>query len=265
VKSTEGQAFADAAVASNEFSGNEVIEKFNDGVNRKVKDYGYKPITGLNETGLGDIQLVAKYLIDQTDSDSYAAKGSITLPTGRSSDPDKIIDASFGDKQFKIGTGLVWDKRLFDEFKLTQAGGYTVALPSSIEKRVPSEQGSSLTKDKENVGRGFQNQFSLSTGASYGLSDLGLNFGTAWSFQYQTGITYSGSKYAAVRYDWLSEQSPDQLLHSVIGSIGFSTVEWYRRKKFVYPFEVKIVYSHPVIGRNTGTNDVIAGELVAFF
>ena len=46
---------------------------------------------------------------------------------------------------------------------------------------------------------------------------------------------------------------------------GFSTVEWFKNKQFVYPFQANLVYTHPLKGRNASTADVFAGELVLFF
>ena len=46
---------------------------------------------------------------------------------------------------------------------------------------------------------------------------------------------------------------------------GFSTVEWFKQKKFFYPFQANVAYSRALAGRNVTSNDVVAAELVLFF
>jgi hypothetical protein len=46
---------------------------------------------------------------------------------------------------------------------------------------------------------------------------------------------------------------------------GFSTVEFYKQKKFFLPFQANISYSAPIAGRQSTTNPMLAAELVMFF
>ena len=80
-----------------------------------------------------------------------------------------------------------------------------------------------------------------------------------------TKPSYAVGVYSPERYGYLEDLTPVEALHSTTLMAGFSTVEWYQAKKFVYPFQANFVFSHPFLGRNVTTNDVFSGELVLFF
>jgi hypothetical protein len=46
---------------------------------------------------------------------------------------------------------------------------------------------------------------------------------------------------------------------------NFSTVEWFKAKQFLLPFQANLTWSLPLEGRNVTNNSVFSGELVMFF
>jgi hypothetical protein len=58
---------------------------------------------------------------------------------------------------------------------------------------------------------------------------------------------------------------PLQALHAATFAANFSTVEWFKSKRFVLPFQANLVWSLPLEGRNVTNNSTVAGELVLFF
>jgi hypothetical protein len=105
----------------------------------------------------------------------------------------------------------------------------------------------------------------MGTSISHVFPSLGIVTAAGYNFQYMTGQTFSRGALLAERYVFLEDQTPAESLHSATLMAGFSTVEWYQSKKFVYPFQANFVYSHPFMGKNVTTNDVVSGELVMFF
>lgn len=266
-KTAQGQAFVNKAASKSEWSGNEAMEKINDGVQRKLVENGYEPLKNQSGTHLGDIQLVSKYRLSQLSDDqqSWLVKGTLVAPTGHVASPDRIADVSSGDGQWDVGATLVYDRKLLEDLKINAFAGYLAQLPDSTVKRIPEKQDSSLTPDKEQVSRDLGDQVSLGSSLTYEHPGTGLSVSPGYSLQYMSGAKFDGKRFAPVRYQWLSEQTPSQTLHSFVISAGFSTVNFYRKKQFVYPFEVKLIYSKPFAGRNAGSDSLYAGELVMFF
>jgi hypothetical protein len=54
-------------------------------------------------------------------------------------------------------------------------------------------------------------------------------------------------------------------MHSLLVSAAFSTIDWYKHKKFFYPMQLGVSYTHPFAGRNVSSNDLIAAEAIVFF
>jgi hypothetical protein len=144
---------------------------------------------------------------------------------------------------------------------------YTAQLPAYIERRLPVKFNDSLSDDKETLWRDLGDQITLGTGLQYRFPAIGVTVGGGYSFQYLTKTTYENGVLdpTGYRYRLLENEYPYQALHSMTATAGFSTVEWFRDKKFFYPFQANLAYSRPINGRNVTTNEVIAAELVLFF
>jgi hypothetical protein len=74
-----------------------------------------------------------------------------------------------------------------------------------------------------------------------------------------------GKAFSAESYGYLENLTPVQALHSATLVAGFSTVDWFKEKKFFYPFQATLGYSQPVAGRNVTRNGLTTAELVLFF
>ncbi|MEK7689580.1 MAG: hypothetical protein AAB425_01015, partial [Bdellovibrionota bacterium] len=105
----------------------------------------------------------------------------------------------------------------------------------------------------------------VGTGLSYEFERLGWSLGTGYAYQFMTRTTYSGTLFAENRYRLLENEAPLQSVHAAVFQTGFSTVGFFKAKKFPLPLQINASFSKPFLGRNVTKNDVIAGELVMFF
>jgi hypothetical protein len=139
-------------------------------------------------------------------------------------------------------------------------------LPHHIVKRIPTSVDDVLSADKEDMFEYTRNQFALGTGIDHLFPSTGIMVGGGYSFQFLTRADYEpGTTYGADRYYLLGDQQPLEAIHSLLLSAGFSTIDWYQRKKFFYPMQVNVSYAHPIAGRNVASGDLVAGELILFF
>lgn len=139
-------------------------------------------------------------------------------------------------------------------------------LPHSMDRRIPKTAEDSLSRDKETLTRNLGANVSAGTSVNFTVPSAGLITAAGYQVNYLTPTRYSGGQqFGMDRYSYLEGLTPSQTLHSATLMAGFSSVEWYQAKKFVYPFQANLVYSHPLAGRNVSTTDVMSGELVLFF
>ena len=211
------------------------------------------------------MQLMSKFQWWGGNSSGLASKVVLTLPTGAAPNPDRALDIYFGDGRYKLGSVLVYDRSLGRGFKLSVFGGYTVLLPHRTTKRVPLSPQDSLSADKMEMTRGWGHSASTGESLEVEIPSTGLTLSAGYNLQYQRAGDHQASALHS-RVALIDQQlEPEQLLGSVVTAVNFSTVSWYRQKRFPMPFQTQVVYSHPVRGRNVPTGDVVAGEMVLFF
>ena len=265
IKSPDGQAFTNKICNLSVDQCNAAAKKLNNPINQKLSDLGYAPIQSTTISSIGDIQVVGKYLLHKDDENMLTLKSTLVLPTGIAPNANLALDIPTGDGRFQLGEALVYGRELGSDFRLNAVSGIMALLPNEMQKRIPTAYGDPLSKDQELLTRNLGASFALGTSVNHTFPSIGLVTAAGYNFQFMTKPSYSVGTYSPERYTYLEDLTPVQALHSATLMAGFSTVEWYKAKKFVYPFQANIVLSHPILGRNVTTNDVYSGELVLFF
>ena len=143
--------------------------------------------------------------------------------------------------------------------------GYTLQLPRNYVKRLPTSATDSLSADKEEVSSGARHGVQAGTAVDHLFPTLGLTLGAGYNFQYLSRSSYNRGAFEEFRYRLLEDLNPELTLHSVLATAGFSTVHWFREKKFPVPFQLNLNFMHAVAGRGTNASDLLAGEVVLFF
>jgi hypothetical protein len=267
VASGDGLRFINAAADSSPALGNEAQNKLNNSVDEKLKWAGMEPVAPFQVRGVGDVQVVSKFLLHDGSSTSFALKETLILPTGSvQANPDRAIDIPTTDDRLGVGSQAIYNQELFWNMTLVGTAGYTAYLPHRIVKRLPDAADDPISRDKEDLQENFRHLVATTAGIEKRFERLGLAVSGGYAGQYQSKVSYEPGLLAqGKRLEWLRNLQPSQTLHSFLATAGFSTVSWYRNKKFFYPFEVKLAYSRPFAGRNATTNELVAAELVLFF
>ncbi len=107
-----------------------------DAVQRAVTEgLQYKPIQNWQDSGVGDLLLVAQARLWRSEKAQLAAQPMITLPTGKTDDPDNLVDFGLGDGQSDVGGSLLLDYELSPDAMLHIKAGYTAQLAARKEMR----------------------------------------------------------------------------------------------------------------------------------
>jgi hypothetical protein len=285
VASPEARDFLNEVEKSGPDKANEAVEKMNNAVNDKLARLGYEPIASKSFTAISDVRWVNKFrVLDATTgafSHTLSLKAETTIPTGQSQSPDDLLSIPVGDGQWDIGAGVAFDEAWAirsdmsrDDFsglsfnadlRFNVFAGYVAQLPAYADVRIPNSAADPLSADKERVWRDFGD--TIQTGASLTLDILGTGFtlGAGYMYQYMPKTTVSNGSFESARYRLLEDQYPERDLHSGILMAGFSTLDYFRAKKFPVPFQANVTYSAPLAGRNATTNSMFQAELVMFF
>jgi hypothetical protein len=278
-KNNDGVKFVNALDAASPSAADTARKTFNDlggAVNKKLVSLGYQPIPPEQSIkGLGDVRLVSKYHVIKNDLNSLSVAGDVTLPTGIKPNADKALDLPTGDGQWDLGSKIAFDRQLVEsdswiyqkgmKSKVNIFSGYTVQVGDQIEKRIPVAEGESLSPDKEVLSRKLGDIAAIGSSMQLTVMPIATSFGFGYSYQYQFGTKYSGDLYESSRYRLMEKVESVKDAHSIIGSIEFSTIDWYKQKKFMVPISALLSVGRPVLGRNINKASIYSMELVMFF
>lgn len=241
-----------------------VQEKFNNAVARKIKEKGYDQLEDRKKTELGDIQVISKYNFYDQNSTRVTLSNSLTLPTGKRADIDKLIDIGSGDEQFDIGTGITIDKDFDDKLTLSASANIIIQIEHQTKERIYEKDDSSITSQIDsNTKRDLGDIFQAAVGGKYRLSQT-LTIQTAYSYQIKGEDKFSGNKYDYSNYNYLSKDTEQEMQAIQLG-LTFDTLALYRKKEFMAPMEMGLGYTKPIVGRNVLTDGLVTANLSLYF
>ncbi|MBT7609254.1 MAG: hypothetical protein HN576_05830 [Bacteriovoracaceae bacterium] len=259
------QGIANQLIAEGkQFKAEDVQSKSLNAIANKVAKYGYTPMSSEEKDMLGDIRLVNKIQISKKRSHAFAITAGITLPTGEEASIDKVVDPAAGDGQTDYEVGAIADIYMTSKMTVSARASYTLQSGDNTAKRIPEVSDSSLTPDIDpEVSRKLGNMFYSSFGLNY-QTDIGLVIKSQYSFQYKGEDVYTGSKFAAERYGWMSKDT-EQKLHAVQLAVGYSTIPAFKRKEFAVPMELNLTLGAPLSGQNVTKDSSVVAEMAIFF
>ncbi len=262
--SEEAQKVAAVLNGAQPGAGTSLLTQLDQAVTSQTQAYGYKPIENQSYSAIGDAKVYSKIRLLQTEKDRVTFRPAWVLPTGRQSDPDRLVDVATGDGQFDLESTLFWDHRFNRILSSTLYGRYTVQFSDDVDRRIPTSPGSLLSPDKERVSRDLGDQVAM--GFALTVQPLkGFSIGAGYDFQHMNATSYSGARFAPERYTYLSDLYPAQSLHTLVVSAGYSTASLYRDGLFAVPLEINFNYSQTLTGKNIYAGNVFSGELAVFF
>tara|TARA_B100001248_G_scaffold262716_1_gene261417 strand:+ start:12235 stop:13476 length:1242 start_codon:yes stop_codon:yes gene_type:complete len=235
-----------------------------------LSDYNYKPLESEDFTAVGDIYFVVKRQVYEDKQHSLLWKNYLVAPTGIAPDADKVVDIPTGDGQWDYQTGLVYQyddplARIGMPMTYSLNFMYNYQFADTIEKRIPEEAGSPLSREKETLDRKLGDEVWLSAGIEAGDSSDGSLFGFSYDYQYAFPVSYSGSAYESFRYRWLEELEGEAQLTSATFKYQYSTIGAFRRKKFDLPAKFMLSYAMPIDGKNTNKTEIYYGQITLYF
>jgi len=241
----------------------ELQEKTNNAVNNKALEYEYEGLKSEEKTSIGDIHLISKIHLGETKKLSWSLKQSITLPTGKEADINKLVSLPTGDGQWDVATGFILDYKALPSLTFNMYSGINFQLPHTSERRVPLEYDSKISFQKENLDIDLGDQFIAQLSAKY-MSNIGFSFLAGYTFQYKDQDRFDGKKYQNYRYGWMSNNT-EQKMHSLQAGISYSTLSLFKQKKFPVPVEANVFYTNVFKGKNVLNENMLTLEASVFF
>ncbi|RJQ44422.1 MAG: hypothetical protein C4538_10330 [Nitrospiraceae bacterium] len=227
-----------------------------------ITGFGYKRVETWSDSGVGDIEVLAKYKFYDKDDWRFAATGGVRLPTGEVADPDSLVALPMGDGQTDIIVRLFADYNGIKNLFLNTTLRYDIQLPDSEEKRVPQDINLPLTDRKETVDRDLGDIFEAEVFGDYSITKE-ISVGAKYVYTAKMRDKVDGSGNAM--YSSLEEET-DLTSHMYIITLGYSTIQKYLDKKFPVPFTASLAYRNRFAGTNNTTkSEYVSANISVFF
>lgn len=215
--------------------------------NKFIVAQGYKSLKNVDETFVGDVQIISAYQIPKSGPWTHAAQVFLTLPTGPKADPDDLTDIeSFG--RWGLRGAWITDYALSRRLSALGIASYQVVAPQSSEKRVPLDGQDPLpnASQKMRLNEDIGDSWSLAAAASLRASAAFTHM-FAYSYERKFSDSYSGAPNG--RGSFL-ESHTSREAHLAKYEITYSSVAAYKAQKAMIPGTISYQLSQVVSGVN---------------
>lgn len=227
---------------------------------------GYQTPSDFSWTGLGDIELGAKYQFFNNKKYRATSLFGFRMPTTtHQKDFTNILDSNSGDKQWDLAFELVNEYVLTKSFSVGAGTRYTIQLPNS-QKAALLRNGESglpnLTRDDtiQDVRRNLGDQLEMEVSASYAYDRFIL------SGAYENSRKFTDRYSVPLGYQYKNlESETNTLQHRYAVGLKYTTVKAYVAKKFPIPLEVKLTYNDIFAGKNITRAAYTRLDMILFF
>jgi hypothetical protein len=241
-----------------------IQSKLNDVIATELANNGYKPLEDLEETHIGDLTFISKYLAAKDLSYSWAILNTLTLPTAHFRDTNRLADPTPGDGQVDFGISSVLEIPITSQLRFINQTSYTIQFSDVRETRIPISEIERLSDDIDyGANRNLGDIMTTSFAALYAPWDF-VSFGGSYTFGYKERDRWTGVNASADRYFALGVET-EQFMQALFGQVSLSTVSAYRRKSFFLPMLATLGMGQVVNGRNVRNDPLWSLNMTLFF
>jgi len=210
--------------------------------------FSFDPLKSWKDSGLSDIEVGMRYKYFNDDLWRLAFTGGVRLPTGKTDDPDNLIDTEFGSGAtallFRFHQDYVGVENLLINLTLK----YDWVLPDRETVRVLNSPDQPLAPvaNKETVDRNLGDTFAIELYGDWSVSDT-WSLSALYTRAMRQKDQIDGK--LGLSYDSLEDQT-DADHQSFEAGATYSTVSRYMDKKASVPLEVGLTYESVFAGNN---------------
>ena len=228
-------------------------------------EYGFDPVEDWSKSGFSDIEIGGRYQYYRSENWQLAFTGSVLPPTGRTDDPDSLVDYPFGAGAWGLSFYLNNDFTALQKYGLSFTGTfrYVYYFPTRETVRVPNDVDQPIVglENKEKVDLRVGSDWRIDLEGRY-LIGKGLSVFLFYRYLQKFEDSVSGDR--GLAYEELEKQSDQKEQQFRVG-LNYSTIPLYMKKEFPVPFEAKLYYRNRFAGENVLNSQYIGLDLTVFF
>jgi hypothetical protein len=224
-------------------------------------EFGYKPLENWSHNGLSDIEFGGRYQYFKSDNWRLAFLGALRAPTGRTDDPDNLVDFPFGLGSWAVLLHANNDFIGWKNFMLNGTFVYEYYLSHKEQMRIPDDADQIATGNKEKV--------DITPGDIVKFEFEGrYNVTPSWMlslfYRYTRGFEWDIDGDEGFDYDQ-AEEDTDFMSQQYRVGITYSTFPLYQAKKFALPLTARLYFRDRFAGENITKSRYVGLDVAVFF
>lgn len=200
-----------------------------------------------SSTGVGDVEIGAKYNYYNALPLKTTFKLGTRLPTGNEKDENVLVNAGFGDGQWDIGAYHYVDYQPLSNLYFTLETGYIAQLPNSGNYRIPLSADLPIGMAPTSLQRKLGDYWEAGLEGNLTLQKY-WTISPKYRFKQKFSDSFSGGP-AGVDLSLL-ENNTDELLHEGLIQLEYSNLPAVRAGQSRIPYGVTAFYRQPFAGKN---------------
>lgn len=233
-----------------------------------LENNGYKRFGSSETTGLGDVNLGARYNYLKTPKERWinSAQLSVSAPTGKTHPADAITEIDNGAGTWTATLAHVINYQPGGNrspWMLSHGAHYTYQLPGRKIMRVRDDETDFLpdASTEENVRTSYGQKFWTNVGVQYSLNNV-VFLKTNYEWYWKGRDDFSGSR--AKDYTYLGDETALYLETWNLGA-SISMIDGFANHQFPLPMDFSLDYYHPFRGRNAPIASYFVLEVAMYF
>jgi hypothetical protein len=224
-------------------------------------EYGYDRLENWSHNGLSDIEFGGRYQYYKSDNWRLSFLGALRAPTGRTDDPDNLVDFPFGLGSWAILFHANNDFIGWKNFMLNGTFVYEYYLSHREQLRIPDDADQILTPNKEKVDVTPGDIIKVEFEGRYNVTP---SWNLSLFYRYTRGFEWDIDGDEGLAYDQ-AEEDTDFLSQQYRVGITYSTFPLYQAKKFALPLTAKLYFRDRFAGENVNKSRYVGLDVSVFF
>ncbi len=217
-------------------------------------------LNGWEGTGLGDLEVGAKYNWFKSSRVMASLKGGFRAPTGRTDNSDLLFDVPFGDGQWDLGLYHMVDLALSSRWRSTLELAYTAQIHDRVNARVPLSTDLPLNSESTRIDRDLGDVINAEFETNFTAGKV-LTLGARYRFQKNMKDTYSTSGQRLTKM----EAGTSGTSHGAHLEAEYSNLKYVRAGTQRVPYAVGAFYRFPFAGENVLDSRTAGITLKSYF
>lgn len=226
-----------------------------------VNYYHYQPLGQWKASDFGDTEFGMMSQLFKKNGVGMLTNIGAVIPTGKEDNPDILQDIAFGDGQwdafFEIGGGA----DLNDTFSFDQWNRLTYQFASNEETRLPDSASFPVTSNKGRARIKLGNKAQTNFQFNIRLFDH-WQINSLYSFEYTEKTKYKSTSKEA---DRILAQDTEKTAQTARLNLNFSTINFYKQKRFFLPLDLNVAAQTIFAGKNTPKHERVDLEARFYF